>query len=129
MREVVSTDDAPAAVGAYSQATTNGDLVFTAGQLPATPDGELLADAAVGRQTERALSNVFAILESEGAGAEDVLKVTVYLRDADDFDAMNDAYAAFFEGRDAAPPARSAVEAPPPVAGADVEIEAVATLR
>ncbi|MFB6303478.1 MAG: RidA family protein, partial [Haloferacaceae archaeon] len=125
MRDVVSTDDAPAAVGAYSQATTNGDLLFTAGQLPMRSDGDLLADADVGRQTEQALANVFAIIESEGAGAEDVLKVTVYLRDADDFEAMNEAYAAFFDEYDAAPPARSAVEAPPPVAGADVEIEAV----
>ena len=129
MRDVVSTDDAPAAVGAYSQATTTDDLLFTAGQLPMTPDGDLLADADVGSQTERALTNVFAILESEGAGPDDVLKVTVYLRDAADFAAMNDAYAAFFDEFDAEPPARSAVEAPPPVDGADVEIEAVATLR
>ncbi|MFB6157324.1 MAG: Rid family detoxifying hydrolase [Haloferacaceae archaeon] len=129
MREIVSTDDAPAAVGAYSQATTTEDLLFTAGQVPLTPDGDLLADADVATQTERALANVLAIVESEGAGAADLLKVTVYLRDADDFAAMNGAYADFFEDVEADPPARSAVEAAPPVEGADVEIEAVATLR
>ncbi|MFB6160108.1 MAG: Rid family detoxifying hydrolase [Haloferacaceae archaeon] len=125
MKRIVSTDEAPAAVGAYSQATTNGDLLFTAGQVPLTPDGDLLDDADVATQTERALDNLAAILESEGAGLEDVLKVTVFLRDADDFGAVNETYAEYF---DEEPPARSAVEAAPPVEGADVEIEAVASL-
>ncbi|MBX0322377.1 Rid family detoxifying hydrolase [Halomicroarcula sp. F13] len=106
MRRTVHTDDAPAAVGAYSQATTTEDLVFTAGQIALTPDGELRADASVADQTEQALSNLRAVLEEAGSSLDDVLKVTVYLADIEDFDETNAAYGTFFE-RD--PPARSAV--------------------
>jgi len=126
MKRTVSTDDAPAAVGAYSQATTNGDLLFTAGQIPLTPDGELLDDADVATQTERALDNLVAILDEEDAAPEDVLKVTVFLDDIDDFEAMNETYATYFDDD---PPARSAVEVGALPKGADVEIEAVATLE
>ncbi|WP_246989371.1 Rid family detoxifying hydrolase [Halorientalis marina] len=125
MKRVISTDDAPAAVGAYSQATTNGDLLLTAGQLPLTTDGELLDGEPVGEQTRQCLWNVEAILESEGASLADLLKTTVYLDDIDDFDAFNEAYSEFF---DEAPPARSAVEAGAVPKGAAVEIEAIATL-
>lgn len=124
MKRTVETDDAPAAVGAYSQATTTGELLFTAGQVPLDADGELV-EGDVAAQTRQALSNVEAILASEGAGLSDVLKTTVYLRSADDFAAMNEAYAEFFDDE---PPARSAVVAAPPVEGCDVEIEAVATV-
>lgn len=125
MKETVSTDEAPAAVGAYSQATTQGagDLVFTAGQIPMTPDGELLDDAPIAEQTDRALRNLEAVLAAADAGLEDVLKVTVFLADIEDFDAMNETYAGFF---DEAPPARSAVEAGALPKGVGVEIEAVA---
>ncbi|OYR82755.1 reactive intermediate/imine deaminase, partial [Halorubrum sp. E3] len=63
MKETIHTDDAPAAVGAYSQATTDGDLVFTAGQIPLTPGGDLLDDASIADQTEQALDNLLAVLE------------------------------------------------------------------
>ena len=125
MKEIVHTDEAPAAVGAYSQATTNGDLVFTAGQIPLTPDGELLADASIKHQTEQALENLLAVLAESGATAEDVLKVTVFLADIDDFDAMNRTYATYFDG---APPARSAVQVGALPKGVAVEIEAVASV-
>ncbi|WP_440008932.1 Rid family detoxifying hydrolase [Halomicrococcus sp. SG-WS-1] len=123
MKRIVNTDDAPAAVGAYSQATTNGDLVFTAGQLPLTADGELRDDASVDEQTRQSLENVRAILESEGASMSDVLKMTVFLDDIDDFEEFNEAYSEFFEEE---PPARSAVEVGRVPKGAAVEIEAVA---
>ncbi|SNR31208.1 reactive intermediate/imine deaminase [Halorubrum ezzemoulense] len=126
MKETIHTDDAPAAVGAYSQATTDGDLVFTAGQIPLTPDGELLADASIADQTEQALDNLLAVLDEAGAGPEDVLKTTVFLADIDDFDAMNETYADYF---DEAPPARSAVQAGALPKGAGVEIEAVAVVE
>jgi len=125
MKRVISTDDAPAAVGAYSQATTNGDLLFTAGQLPLTTDGDLLDDEPVAEQTRQCMRNVEAILESEGGSLGDLLKTTVFLDDIDDFDAFNEAYGEFF---DDAPPARSAVEAGAVPKGAAVEIEAIATL-
>ncbi|MFY4813573.1 Rid family detoxifying hydrolase [Haloarcula sp. AONF1] len=124
MKRVISTDDAPAAVGAYSQATSNGDLLITAGQLPLTTDGELLDDEPVADQTRQCLNNVEAILESDGLSLDDVLKTTVYLDDIDDFDAFNEAYSEFFE---AGPPARSAVGVGAVPKGAAVEIEAIAT--
>jgi reactive intermediate/imine deaminase len=126
MKRVISTDQAPDAVGAYSQATANDSLVFTAGQIPLTPDGDLLADESVARQTEQSLDNVMAVLDAEGAGAEDVLKVTVFLADIEDFDEMNETYATYFE---VDPPARSAVAVADLPGGAAVEIEAVASLE
>ncbi|GAB6879116.1 Rid family detoxifying hydrolase [Halorubrum gandharaense] len=126
MKEIVHTDDAPEAVGAYSQATTNGELVFTAGQIPLTPDGELLDDASIAEQTEQALDNLVAVLAEAGAEPTDVLKTTVFLADIDDFDEMNETYATYFE---AEPPARSAVEAGGLPKGAGVEIEAVASVE
>jgi reactive intermediate/imine deaminase len=125
MKKTIHTDEAPAAVGAYSQATTNGDLVFTAGQIPLTPDGELLVDASIERQTGQALENLLAVLKESGAVAEDVLKVTVFLADIDDFDAMNQTYARYFDGM---PPARSAVQVGALPKGVAVEIEAVASV-
>jgi reactive intermediate/imine deaminase len=123
MKRVISTDDAPAAVGAYSQATTNGSLLITAGQLPLTVEGELLDDESVADQTRKCMENVEAILESEGLELSDLLKTTVFLDDIDDFDEFNEAYSEFF---DDAPPARSAVEAGNVPKGAAVEIEAIA---
>ena len=124
MMRTVSTDDAPAAVGAYSQVTTDGNILFTAGQLPLTPDGELLDDESVAAQTRQCLENLRAILDAEGLDAADVLKVTIFLDDIDDFDEMNEAYAEFFSED---PPARSAVEVGRVPKGAAIEIEAVAT--
>ncbi len=126
MKRIVSTDDAPEAVGAYSQATTDGSLLFTAGQIPLTPDGELLDEAPIDEQTERALDNLVAILEEEGIGLEDVLKVSVFLSDIDDFEAMNETYAGYFDDQ---PPARSALEVAALPKGVGVEIEAVASLE
>ncbi|MFB6138316.1 MAG: Rid family detoxifying hydrolase, partial [Halobacteriaceae archaeon] len=105
MKRVVSTGDAPAAVGAYSQATAAAGLLFTAGQIPMTSDGDVLADEPIDVQTRQCLENVSAILEEEGLSTEAVLKTTVYLADIDDFEAMNEAYAEYFLDN---PPARSA---------------------
>ena len=126
MKETVHTDAAPAAVGAYSQATTNGELVFTAGQIALTPEGDLLGDASIAEQTEQALDNLVAVLDEAGAAPEDVLKTTVFLADIDDFDEMNETYAGYF---DESPPARSAVEAGALPKGVGVEIEAVAVVE
>ncbi|WP_313691985.1 Rid family detoxifying hydrolase [Halorarum halobium] len=125
MKRVISTDEAPAAVGAYSQATTNGDVMFTAGQIPLTPDGELRDEAPIAEQTELALDNLMAVLAEADAGASDVLKTTVFLADIDDFEAMNETYATYF---DEEPPARSAVQAGALPKGVGVEIEAVVDL-
>lgn len=124
-KRIISTDDAPGAVGAYSQATATADLVFTAGQIPHTPDGELLDDAPIERQTRQALDNLRAVVRASGVTLDDVVKVTVYLADIEDFEAMNDEYATYFETD---PPARTAIEAGALPKGVGIEIEAVATV-
>lgn len=121
MKNVISTEDAPEAVGAYSQGIATEDLVFTAGQIPLTPDGETV-DGTVAEQTCQALENVAAVLEAGGSSLEDAVKVTVFLDDIEDFEEMNSTYQEFFENE---PPARSAVEAGNIPKGAAVEIEAV----
>jgi len=125
MKRVISTDDAPAAVGAYSQATTDGNILITAGQLPLRPDGTLLDEESVGDQTRQCLKNIEAILESEELSFDNVLKTTVFLDDIDDFDAFNEAYSEFF---DSEPPARSAVGVGSVPKEAAIEIEAIATV-
>ena len=126
MKRIIETPDAPAAVGAYSQATTDGNTVFTAGQIPMTPDGELLSGESIATQTRQSLENVKAILEEAGLTMQDVLKVSVFMDDIDDFDEMNDAYSEYFRDN---PPARSAVEVANLPKGVGVEIEAVAAQR
>jgi 2-iminobutanoate/2-iminopropanoate deaminase len=123
-KETIHTDDAPPAAGAYSQATTDGDLVFTAGQIALTPEGESLEDESVAVQTERALENLQAVLEEAGSSLDNVLKTTVFLADIEDFEEMNETYASYFDDE---PPARSAVQAGALPLGMAVEIEAVAT--
>ncbi|WEL22754.1 Rid family detoxifying hydrolase [Halorhabdus sp. BNX81] len=125
MKRTIETEAAPAAVGAYSQATATDELVFTAGQIPLTPDGDLLDDADIDVQTQQALDNVEAVLDEAGAGMDDVLKVTVYVDDIENFEAMDAAYETFF---DEDPPARSAVEVAALPKGVGVEIEAVAAV-
>ncbi|WP_435334069.1 Rid family detoxifying hydrolase [Haloarchaeobius sp. TZWWS8] len=124
MKRIISTPDAPEAVGAYSQATTNGSLLFTAGQIPMTADGELLDEESITVQTRQSLENITAILEEEGLTTEDVLKVTVFMDDIGDFDEMNEAYKEYFLDN---PPARSAVEVANLPKGVGVEIEAIAS--
>jgi reactive intermediate/imine deaminase len=126
VKDVVHTNAAPEAIGAYSQAATNGELVFTAGQGPLTPDGEVLEDASIAEQTGRVLDNVAAILEEAGASMGDVLKTTVFLDDIEDFEEMNETYAGYFPDD---PPARSAVEVGALPLGIGVEIEAVAVVE
>jgi reactive intermediate/imine deaminase len=126
MKRIIETAEAPAAVGAYSQATTDGNLVFTAGQIPLTPDGELLDEEPIEVQTRQSLENVKAILEEEGLTIQDVLKTTVLLDDITDFEQMNDAYKEYFQDN---PPARSAFEVGNLPKGVSVEIEAIAAQR
>jgi len=126
MKRTTETPDAPAAVGAYSQATTDGDVVFTAGQIPMTSNGELLDGEPIATQTRQSLENVKAVLEAEGLTMQDALKLTVFLEDIDDFDSMNEAYEEYFQDN---PPARSAVEVAALPKGVGVEIEAIAAQR
>ncbi|MFO7927164.1 MAG: Rid family detoxifying hydrolase [Halobacteriota archaeon] len=123
-KETIHTDDAPPAAGAYSQATSDGELIFTAGQVALTPEGDSLSDEPIEGQTERALDNLAAVLEAAGSSLDNVLKTTVFLADIDDFEAMNEVYGGYFGSE---PPARSAVQVGALPLGMAVEIEAVAT--
>jgi 2-iminobutanoate/2-iminopropanoate deaminase len=122
----LSTDDAPAAIGPYSQGIVDGDTVYVSGQGPIDPDGEVLVEGDTAEQAHRTLDNVAAVLSDAGASLDDVLKATVFLTDIGYYDAVNDAYAE----RVSEPfPARSAVEvADLPVEGMRVEVEVIAGL-
>ncbi len=123
MKTIVSTAKAPAAIGPYVQAARCADLVITSGQLPIDPATGAFPEG-IQAQTRQSLCNVKAILEEAGLGMSDILKTTVFLKDMNDFAAMNEVYASFFE--EGAYPARSAVEVARLPKDALVEIEAVA---
>jgi 2-iminobutanoate/2-iminopropanoate deaminase len=124
-REAISTDSAPVAVGAYSQAIRTGDLVFTAGQLGIDPaSGEFSAPDVAG-QAEQALANLSAILDASGSGLDRLVKVTVFLADIADWPALNEVYSRVVPEPF---PARSAFAVKDLPKGGRVEIEAVATV-
>ena len=125
-RDVISTDGAPAAVGAYSQAIRAGDLVFTAGQLGIDPaTGEFGSDDVAG-QAEQALANLAAVLEAAGSGLDHLVKVTVFLADIGDWPALNEVYGRVIPQPF---PARSAFAVRDLPKGGRVEIEAVAVVK
>lgn len=123
MKRVIESQSAPEAVGAYSQATTNGELVFTAGQVPETMDGEVLNDATVEEQTAQCLENLKGVLEEEDLTLSDVLKTTVYIVDIQNWERVNKAYSEYFPED---PPSRSAIGVTGLWGGIDVEIQAIA---
>ena len=125
-RQVISTSNAPAAVGPYSQAIQILPLVYTAGQLGMDPKTKALVEGGIQAQTRQALKNLKAVLEAAGSSLEQVVKTTVFLQDIQDFGAMNEIYAEFFKTD---PPARSAVEVAALPLGGMVEIEAVAVAQ
>jgi 2-iminobutanoate/2-iminopropanoate deaminase len=107
MREVVCTKDAPQAIGPYSQAIKANGFVFTSGQIALDPSTQQVVVGDVAAQTERVLRNLSEILEAAGSGLGKVVRSTVFLKDMNDFAAMNQVYAKYFSS---APPARSTVE-------------------
>ncbi len=122
-RQVVSTDQAPAAVGPYSQAIIANGFVFTAGQGGVIPGTKTIVEGGVAAQTHQVFANIKAILEAAGSSLDQVVKTTVFLTDIKDFAAMNAVYATYFGGE---PPARSTVEVSNLPMGIAVEIETVA---
>jgi 2-iminobutanoate/2-iminopropanoate deaminase len=122
-RDVISTDNAPGAVGPYSQAIRAAGFVYTAGQVPLIPGTKQLIEGGIQAQTRQALENIQAVLEAAGTSLDRVVKVTVFLMDMNDFAAMNEVYAEFFS---VDPPARSAVQVARLPLDARIEIEAVA---
>jgi len=122
-KQIIVTQEAPAAVGPYSQGVRAGDFIFTAGQLGIVPGTKEFAGPDIESQTRQALENLKAVLETGGSCLKHVVKTTVFLADMGEFGRMNAVYAEFFPQ---SPPARSAVQAAALPLGGRVEIEAVA---
>ncbi len=125
MKEIVLTGRGPKPIGPYSQAVKSGGLIFTAGQVALDPKTGDFIGGDIRQQTERALENVKVILEAAGANLHHALKTTVFLKDMNDFAAMNEVYSRYFS---AAPPARSTVQVARLPKDALVEIDVIASV-
>jgi 2-iminobutanoate/2-iminopropanoate deaminase len=123
MREIISTKDAPQAIGPYSQAIKANGFVFVSGQLPIDPATQQVITGHAGAQTDRVLRNLSEILKAAGSGLEKVVRATVFLKDMNDFNAMNEVYGRYFN---AVPPARSTVEVSRLPKDVMVEIDVIA---
>lgn len=124
-REIISTSKAPSAIGPYSQAIRVGEMVFTSGQIPINPaTGELVTD--IKEATRQSLNNVKAILEEAGTSMDNAVKMGVFVKDMNDFAAINEVYSEFFTEN---PPARSLVEVARLPKDAVIEIEAIALVK
>lgn len=122
--KIVSTNQAPAAIGPYAQAVRFGQLLFTSGQIPLSPSGELVS-GGIEEQTRQVLDNLTAVLASEGAALRDVVKTTVFLKDMNQFSTFNEIYTSYFSEHT---PARSTVEVARLPKDVLVEIELVAAI-
>lgn len=123
MREVISTNKAPGAIGPYSQAIKAGNMVFCSGQIPIDPTtGEFVSDN-IAEQTDQVFKNLSAVLDAAGASLDNVVKTTVFLADMGDFAAMNEVYARYFVENK---PARATVQAARLPKDARVEIDCIA---
>lgn len=122
-RKIISTENAPGAVGPYSQAVRVNDLVYTAGQIPLDPATGAMVPDTIEAQTRQVLKNMSAVLEAADSRLDRIVKMTVFMTDLGQFQQMNGVYAEFFPGT---PPARSAVEVSALPLGAMIEMEAVA---
>ena len=121
--QVVATEQAPKAIGPYSQAIVSGDLIFTSGQIPLDPATQALVTGDIRAQTERVMENLGAVLQAAGAGFENVVKATIFLADLADFATVNEIYGKRFTK---SPPARSTVQVAALPKGARVEIDLIA---
>lgn len=123
MREIVSTEKAPGAIGPYSQAVKSGGMLFCSGQIPIDPATGEFVKGGVAEQTEQVFKNLIAVLEAGGANLESVVKTTVFLADMNEFAAMNEVYGRYFDSNK---PARATVQAARLPRDARVEIECIA---
>ena len=125
MKHIISTHDAPKAIGPYSQAVKVGQFVFSAGQIAIKPSTGAVIEGGIGEQTEQVLENIKAVIQASGANLSSVVKTNVYLVNADDFAAMNEVYARYFQTE---PPARTTIFVKALPKGVLVEIDAIAQL-
>ncbi len=122
-RQVIFTEKAPKPIGPYSQGIRAGNLIFLSGQIPIHPGTGERVGGDVRQQTRQVLENLKAVLHSQGLEMQDVVKVTIFLKDMGHFSAMNEVYASYFPS---SPPARSTVEVSRLPKDVDLEIEAIA---
>ena len=122
-REIISTENAPAAVGPYSQAIRVGDFIYTAGQIALVPETGKLVEGGIEAQTRQVMQNLASVLEAAGSSLAHIVKTTIFVTNLADFATINKVYGSFFASD---PPARSTVQVAALPLGANVEIEAVA---
>jgi 2-iminobutanoate/2-iminopropanoate deaminase len=125
LAQAIHTDNAPKAIGPYSQAIRAGNFLYTAGQVALHPGSGQLTDGGIEAETRQVLDNLAAVLDAAGGSLANVIKTTVFMQDLGEFAAMNAVYAEYFTG---SPPARSTVQVAGLPRGARVEIECVALL-
>ena len=123
MKKIVSTNEAPGAIGPYSQAVRSGNLLFCSGQIPLDPKSGQIVSGDITVQTRRVLDNIAAVLRAGGLTFDNVVKTTIFLADLGDFQAMHEVYGSYFNQD---PPARSTVQVSALPRGAKIEIEAIA---
>lgn len=124
-REIISTENAPKAIGPYSQGVRAGDFVFVSGQIPIDPATGNIIEGGIRAQTRRVLENLSAVLEAAGSSLDNIVKTTVYLASMGDYAAVNEVYGEFFQGTK---PARATVEVSRLPKDVDVEIDAIAVV-
>jgi len=125
MKKVIQTEKAPKPIGPYSQAIRAGNFIFLSGQIPIDPKTGELVKGDIRQQTQQVLENIRGVLESQGLGMQDVVKVSIFLKDMGNFNEMNEVYATYFPS---SPPARSTVEVSRLPKDVDLEIEAIASI-
>lgn len=123
MKKIISTADAPAAVGPYSQAVRVGSTIYCAGQIPLDPKSGQIVSGGIDVQTRRVMENITAVLKAEGLTFDSIVKTTIFLMDLADFQVVNEIYGSYFKQQ---PPARSTVQVAGLPKGARVEIEVIA---
>jgi 2-iminobutanoate/2-iminopropanoate deaminase len=122
MKKIISTSEAPAAIGSYSQAVRSGNFLFCSGQIPLDPKSGQMVSGDIATQTRRVLDNIGAVLKAEGLAFENIVKTTIFLTDLADFQTVNEIYGSYFKNQ---PPARSTVQVAALPKGAKVEIEVI----
>ncbi len=123
MKKIISTNEAPAAIGPYSQAVRTGNFLFCSGQIPLDAKTGQIVSGDIAAQTRRVLDNIAAVLQAEGLTFDNVVKTTIFLTDLGDFQTVNEIYGSYFKQN---PPARSTVQVSALPKGANVEIEVIA---
>ena len=123
MKKIISTSDAPAAIGPYSQGVRVGSIIYYSGQIPLDPKTGQIVSGDVGVQARRVMENIGGLLKAEGLGYDNIVKTTIFLADINDFQTVNEIYGSYFKQ---APPARSTIQAGALPKGARVEIETIA---